>query len=345
VAATREETLSRAYDLLMFDLDGVVYVDGHAVDHAAESIASARAEGTHIAFITNNASRTPEQVAAHLRELGVEASPTDVVTSSQAAARLLLRDHGEGAAISVLGADGLVMALREAGLRPVPVGDPDAVALVSGYAPQVRWHVIMQAATKIRNGLPWVATNTDLTLPTDDGLAPGHGLLVRLISDFAGVTPKVAGKPERPLLDETRMRVQGQHPLMVGDRLDTDIAGARRAEIDSLLVMTGVTDVGQLLAAAPAERPTWLGHDLTALTRPGCCAAESEGAWRAGPWTAEVDSGQLTVSGSRRDADAGGDLDAWWTAVAAAGWSHLDRTGRTADGSGLAVPGTSGASG
>lgn len=353
MAGTREETLSRAYDLLMFDLDGVVYVDGHAVDHAAESIASARADGAHVAFITNNASRTPEQVAAHLRELGIQARSTDVVTSSQAAARLLLRDHGEGAAISVLGADGLVEAVREAGLRPVLVGDLDAVAVVSGYAPQVRWRVIMQAATKIRNGLPWVATNTDLTLPTDDGLAPGHGLLVRLISDFAEVTPQVAGKPERPLLDETRMRVEGRHPMMVGDRLDTDIAGARGVGIDSLLVMTGVTDLAQLLAATPEERPTWVGHDLTALARPGCRATESDGVWRAGPWRVAVESGRLTVSPSDAgegadadsDADSVADSDAWWTAVAAAGWAHLDRTGSTADATELAVPGSPGAPG
>src|SRR3954452_11819063 len=165
----------------------------------------------------------------------------------------------------------------------------------------------MQAATLIRNGLPWVVTNTDLTLPTDNGLAPGHGLLVRLISDFAEVAPQVAGKPQRPLLDETRLRVEGERPLMVGDRLDTDIAGGHQAGTDSLLVMTGVSSLADVLAARPGERPTWIGHDLTALLRRGCEATRAdheEEAWRAGPWTARVAGGRLVVEGAASDAAA-----------------------------------------
>ena len=324
-------TLAHAYDLLMFDLDGVVYVDGHAVDHAAESIAEARRSGAHIAFVTNNASRTPGQVADHLVELGVEATPADVVTSSQAAARLLVERLGKGACVSVLGAVGLEEALREAALEPVPVGDDRAVAIASGYAPEVRWKVIMRAATLIRNGLPWTATNTDLSLPTDDGLAPGHGLLVRLISDFAQVEPDVAGKPARPLLDETRRRVGGDHPLMVGDRLDTDIEGARRAEVDSLLVMTGVSTLSDLVAAGPELRPTYVAHDLRALGRRPLRAEETADGWEAGGWSASADGSRLVVSGS-------GGADAWWSAVAAAAWRHLDQTGEAADVDGLSPP-------
>ncbi|HET9842744.1 MAG TPA: HAD-IIA family hydrolase [Nocardioides sp.] len=335
MAEPRGESLATAYDLLMFDLDGVVYVDGHAVQHAAESIAGARSGGAHIAFITNNAARTPQQVADHLAELGIQADPADVVTSSQAAARLLANEHGAGAPIAVLGADGLSTALREAGLDPVEVGDPRAVAIVSGYAPEMRWRVIMRAATLIRNGLPWVVTNTDETLPTDDGLAPGHGLLVRLISDFAQIKPQVAGKPQRPLLDETRLRVEGEHPLMVGDRLDTDISGAHEAGVDSLLVMTGVSSLADLVAARPDQRPTWIGHDLTALGRAGWTAEESDGGWRAGPWAARLEEGRLLVEGS---GSGEGDLDPWWTAVAAAAWAHLDAAGSPADTSGLTVP-------
>jgi hypothetical protein len=211
------------------------------------------------------------------------------------------------------------------------------VALVSGYAPDVAWRVIMRAATLIRNGLPWIATNTDLTLPTDDGLAPGHGLLVRLISDFAEVTPQVAGKPQRPLLDETRLRVEGERPLMVGDRLDTDIAGAHQAETDSLLVMTGVSALADLVRAAHTERPTWIGHDLTALTRPGWTAEVGpDHLWRAGPWTAREEAGRLVVEGTGASPE---ELDAWWTAAAAAAWDHLDRTGREVDISTVSPPG------
>jgi len=342
VAGPLEASLATAYDLLMFDLDGVVYVDGHAVPHAAESIARAREAGAHVAFITNNPSRTPDQVASNLRGLGVSASAEDVVTSAQAAAQVLLREHGAGAPIAVLGAEGLLWAVQEAGLEPVEVGDPRAVAIVSGYAPDVRWRVIMRAATLIRNGLPWVATNTDLTLPIDDGLAPGHGTLVRLIGDFADVTPLVAGKPERPLLDETRRRVEGERPLMVGDRLDTDIEGAHVAEMDSLLVMTGVSGLSDLAGARPEERPTWIAHDLTALTRPGATATEDGDGFRAGRWTARQDGGRLLVEGS---GSAPEDLDAWWTVAAAAAWKHLDHTGEELDTSGVTPPEARSASG
>jgi HAD superfamily hydrolase (TIGR01450 family) len=338
----RGETLATAYDLLMFDLDGVVYIDGRAVEHAAESLSAAREAGAHVAFITNNPSRTPTQVAEHLRQLGVSAQPHDVVTSAQAAARLLLEEHGTGAPIAVLGAEGLVWAVTEAGLEAVEVGDPRAVGIVSGYAPEVRWRVIMRAATLIRNGLPWVATNTDLTLPIDDGLAPGHGLLVRLISDFAEVTPRIAGKPERPLLDETRRRVQGEHPLMVGDRLDTDIEGAHRAETDSLLVMTGVSSLADVIAARPEERPDWIAHDLTALGRPGVHATSESTGWSAGSWRARVDAGHLVVDGEGADQAA---LDAWWTVIAATAWEHLDSTGEPADTSRLTAPGRPSAAG
>jgi glycerol-1-phosphatase len=331
VADTGGDSLATSYDLVMFDLDGVVYVDGHAVVHAAQSIAETRSAGAHVAFITNNASRTPQQVADHLQELGVGAEAEDVVTSSQAAARLLREAHGDGAAIAVLGADGLVDALREAGLEPVEVGDDRAVAIVSGYAPDIRWRVIMQAAVEIRNGLPWTATNTDLTLPTDRGLAPGHGLLVRMISEFAEVTPVVAGKPQRPLLDETLRRVGGTHPLMVGDRLDTDIAGAHNAGTDSLLVMTGVSRLSDLVAARPDERPTWIGHDLSALGRPGCAATSGDGRWEADGWSAVLEHGRVVVDGS-------GSLDAWWTVVAAAAWAHRDQTGDPADVTDLTPP-------
>lgn len=327
----QDESLATAYDLLMFDLDGVVYVDGHAVDHASESIAAARRDGARIAFITNNAARTPGQVADHLGELGIEATTSDVVTSAQAAARLLHDRLGDGARVSVLGAEGLEEALREGGLEPVAVGDDRAVAVVSGYAPEIRWKVIMRAATLIRNGLPWTATNTDLTLPTGDGLAPGHGLLVRLISDFAEVEPEVAGKPARPLLDETRRRVGGDHPLMVGDRLDTDIEGARRAELDSLLVMTGVTSLSDLASAAPDLRPTYVAHDLRALARPPLRAEQADGHWQADGWSASAEDSRVTVTG-------GGGADGWWTVVAAAAWSHLDQTGRAAAVDGLSPP-------
>ena len=220
------EALTGCHDLAMLDLDGVVYVDGEAVPQAAEAIATAREQRMRVAFITNNASRTPSTVAAHLHQLGVHADDADVVTSAQAAARVLVERLGEGARVVLLGAEGLLEAVRAVGLAPVGVED-DAEAVVTGYGPDVLWREVMRAAVRIREGLWWVASNTDRSIPTAYGVAPGHGVLVETLQRFTGVDPVVAGKPARPLLDETVRRVGGERPLMVGDRLDTDIEGAR----------------------------------------------------------------------------------------------------------------------
>ena len=141
-------------------------------------------------------------------------------------------------------------------------------AVVTGYGPDVLWGQIMRAAVRIQDGLWWVASNTDLTFPTTFGVAPGHGVLVETLRRFTGVEPVVAGKPARPLLDETVRRCGGERPLMVGDRLDTDIEGAHAAGVDSLLVMTGVTGLAELVAAGPGLRPTYISADLRGLDMP-----------------------------------------------------------------------------
>lgn len=333
---TSEVALSEAYDLAMLDLDGVVYIGGDAVPGASAHLGRARAAGMRLAFITNNASRTPEQVAAHLRELGVTAEAQDVVTSAQAAAGLLEARFGAGARVVCLGAAGLEEALRARGLVPVGAEDP-AVAIATGYGPEVPWGAIMRAAVRIRDGLPWVASNTDHTFPAAFGVAPGHGVQVAMLRDFTGVEPVVAGKPARPLLDETVRRVGGTRPLMVGDRLDTDIEGANVAGVDSLLVLTGVTGLTDLVAAAPGLRPTFVAPDLGGLLEPhpapeaGHEAGHEAGEQRLGGWAASAPDGRLRVSG----AGSAGD---WWRVVVAAAWQHLDATGAAADVAALSPP-------
>ena len=260
-----EQPFVSAYDLAMLDLDGVVYVAGHAIEGVPEHLRRLRASGMHLAFITNNASRTPEKVSANLRKFGVEAAASDVVTSSQAAARLLLDRFGAGSRVLMLGAAGLDDALRDLGLVPVAASDPEPVALVTGYGPDVIWRDVMRATVRVHDGLPWVASNTDLSIPTGYGIAPGHGMLCGMIERFTGVQPTVAGKPQRPLLDETVRRVGGGRPLMVGDRLDTDIEGAHNAGVDSLLVLTGVSGLADLVTAPPKLRPTYLSPGLEGL--------------------------------------------------------------------------------
>jgi len=324
------EPLDQRYDLAMLDLDGVVYIGPDAVPGAPEHIAVARQAGMRVAFITNNAARTPQTVAEQLRDLGVDADDGDVVTSAQAAARLLADRLGAGGRVVVLGADGLEQAVLEAGLVPVHVED-DADAVVTGYGPEVRWRHIMRASVRIRDGLWWVASNTDMTIPTAFGVAPGHGVLVETVRRFSGVEPVVAGKPARPLLDETVRRCGGERPLMVGDRLDTDIAGARVAGVDSLLVMTGVTGLPELAAATPEERPTYVAADLGGLAGAHPAPQLQDEAVTLAGWTARVSDGALAVDGT-------GERDDWWRVVAVAAWRHLDDAGEPASTDGVEPP-------
>lgn len=320
------------HDLVMFDLDGVVYISGQAVPGAPEQIQAVRDSGAHIAFVTNNAARTPDRVASHLIELGVHADPDDVVTSAQAAARVLVDRFGAGARVLVLGAEGLWEAVRQAGLTPVKAdtgaeaeedGD-QTVALVTGYGPEVVWKDLMRAATRVRNGLIWVASNADMTIPTDYGIAPGHGVQVAMLRDFTGAKPVVAGKPSRPLLEETIRRVGGDRPLMVGDRLDTDIEGATEVNVPSLLVLTGVSGLQDVVAARPQERPSYLHTDLRGLHEPHPQVHWSDFVAECGGWRAWVSEGNLEADGSGAAAD-------WWRAVASAAWRHLDQSGTPAE--------------
>ncbi len=331
-----DQSLWDAYDVAMLDLDGVVYIGRDAVPGAPGHLARAREAGMHLAYVTNNASRPPSRVAAHLRDLGIEVEDDDVVTSAQAAARVLSEQLDDGAAVFLVGGEGLEVALREQGLEPVqdstlPDGSRPA-AVVSGFHGDLRWSTVIAGAILVREGLPWVASNTDLTVPTPLGPGPGNGALVGVVARFAEREPVVAGKPEPPLFEETLRRVGGSRPLVVGDRLDTDIEGANRTGYDSLLVMTGVTGLRELVAAGAESRPTYVAADLGALARPqppveaGADTHDEadDGTVRSGGWTARVQDGRLVVSGE-------GDVDAWWRVVSVAGWAHLDASGEPAD--------------
>ena len=326
------EPLLAGYDLAMLDLDGVVYIGAEAVDGAPEHLRRAREAGLHLAFVTNNASRPPQRVAEHLVRLGIEADRSDVVTSAQAAAHLLADRLPAGSPVFLLGGDGLRQALLEEGLRPVGSREEAPVAVVTGYGPDVLWRDIMVGAVLIRDGLPWVASNTDLTIPTDYGIGPGHGVQVRMLREFSGVEPEVAGKPQRPLLDETVRRVGGDHPLMVGDRLDTDIEGANHAGVDSLCVLTGVSGLTDLAAADREHRPTYLARTLEGLFTAHPVPESDGGQSVLGGWRATVDAGRLRVDGD------GGSADDWWRVVVTAAWRYADETGEVADTTDLRPP-------
>ncbi|MFV0130582.1 HAD-IIA family hydrolase [Streptomyces sp. HMX112] len=309
--------LSEAYDTALLDLDGVVYAGGEAITYAVESLGRARDGGMRLAYVTNNALRTPDAVAAHLTELGVPAEPGDVITSAQAVARLIAEQVPRGARVLVIGGEGLRVALRERGLEPVESADDDPVAVVQGYGgPELPWGRFAEASYAIARGLPWFASNTDLTIPSARGIAPGNGAAVEVVRIATGAEPRVAGKPLPPMHRETILRTGAERPLVVGDRLDTDIEGAFNGGVDSLLVLTGVTDPARLLAAVPEHRPTYVDADLRGLLtgQPEVTGAEGDG-YRCGGWTASVRGDGLALDGEGEALDG-------LRALCAAAWTR-----------------------
>ncbi len=291
-----EVPLCTAYDAALLDLDGVLYLGPEAVPHAATSVAAARSEGMRVAYVTNNASRRAAVVAAHLTQLGIDAAPEDVITSAQAAAGYLAARLPAGARVLVLGTEGLAEEVQARGLCPVRTAD-GAVAVVQGLSTTMNWEDLAEAAIALRAGALWVAGNRDATYPTHRGLVPGNGAFVAALEVATGATPVVVGKPEPELHLTSVARVGAQRPLVVGDRLDTDILGARRTGTDSLLVLTGVTDVAALLAAPPELRPSYVGTDLRALLAPQPAVHTQAGSATCGEAKAWYDGEVLECSG------------------------------------------------
>lgn len=321
--------LSEAYDTALLDLDGVVYAGGSAVPHAVESLTVARDGGMHLAYVTNNAARTPDAVAAQLSGYGLPTEPGDVVTSAQAVARLIAGQVPEGARILAIGGEGLKVALRERGLVPVDSAEDAPAAVVQGYDPKQNWEQLAEAAYAVGRGVPWFAANTDLTIPKERGIAPGNGALVEVVRIATGGTPQVAGKPQPPMHRETVLRTGAKRPLVVGDRLDTDIEGAFNGEVDSLLVLTGVTTAAELLAAPPEHRPTYVDADLRGILGPQPEVTAAEDGFRCGGWVASVAEDMLVLDGE------GSPLDGL-RALCAAAWTAAG-DGRCTAGAGKAL--------
>lgn len=308
--------LSEAYDTALLDLDGVVYAGGEAIEHAVGSLGRAREGGMHLAYVTNNALRTPDAVAEHLTELGVPAEPGDVITSAQAVARLISEQVPQGARVLVIGGEGLRVALRERGLVPVESAQDAPAAVVQGYGgPELAWGRFAEASYAIAAGVPWFASNTDLTIPSGRGIAPGNGAAVEVVRIATGAEPQVAGKPLPPMHRETILRTGARRPLVVGDRLDTDIEGAFNGGVDSLLVLTGVTDGARLLAARPEHRPTFVDADLRGMLTGQPEVAENSGEFMCGGWTAAVRDEEFALDGDGEPLDG-------LRALCAAAWTH-----------------------
>lgn len=317
-------TLVERYDGIVCDLDGVVYKGTDAVPHAVDALGGARTAGLRIVYATNNASRPPREVADQLTSLGLTLTQADVVTSSQAGAHTLAAELDAGAPVLAVGGEGVTLALQEVGLKPVRTGDPvlksGVGAVLQGLGRDVSWADLAEAAFVIQGGARWVATNADTTLPTHRGLAPGNGSLVAVVRYAVDVDPLVVGKPEAPLyLLAAKVLGTGiERTLAIGDRLDTDLAGAVNTGMDGLYVATGVSSPRDVALAGPDERPRYLAADLRALHRPYVEAQSGADGWVA------CDGVRVRVADGRIATDGSAGADARLRAFVTACWAAAD---------------------
>lgn len=284
------ESSGTPIDCVLFDLDGVVYHGTHAVDGAVDGINWLHSQSIPVNYVTNNATRTAAATAEKITGMGVDASADEVTTSAQVLAERLAERFGPGARVHLLGTTGLRVALEEAGLEITDSPDAESVAVAQGLDPEIDYTKIVRACEIIRSGAEWWASNPDFSLLTETGKVPGNGAFVDLIARLTDATPVIVGKPAPHMMDFAAGRLGAHRPLMVGDRLNTDIEGGCAAGIDTALVLTGIHDIHDALRAGPERRPTFILPNLRGLEalitgtdrgEPARIEAELRRAWAA----------------------------------------------------------------
>ena len=320
--------LAQLFDLALVDLDGVVYVGPDAVPGSVDAIAQSHRLGLRTAFVTNNAGRPASQVADHLRSLGIDVQGEDVVTSAMAAADLLAHRLPAGSAIGIVGGVGVTASVKAAGLRAVAPSSPEAVAILMGFGPDISWRDLAEASYAVAAGALFVATNTDRTFPTPQGIAPGSGAFVAAVQEASGVTPLVAGKPEPTLYRNAIDRFQSKNALVIGDRLDTDIAGAVNAGLTSLLVLSGICSPRQAVLASVGQRPDLIAADLQGLMTEQVFIrdiANSGQRWEHRGWSAHLEDSVVVVTAPVQDQGQSADWVDGVRCAAAAAWAQEDQ--------------------
>jgi HAD superfamily hydrolase (TIGR01450 family) len=297
----------------------VVYAGPGAIDGAVEALEQLHGTGTALGYITNNASRSPEEIAAHLRSLGAPAAPGQVFSSAWAGALLLARHVPAGSRVLVTGSHFLAEVVEAQGLVPVRSAEEGPDAVIQGFDPGLGWKDLAEASYAIAGGAFWVATNTDMSIPQARGIAPGNGALVAAVQAATAAVPLVAGKPEAALFEAAADSLGATRPLVVGDRLDTDILGGNNAGMDTAAVLTGVDTVESILAARTAERPRYLLASLRDLYLPYPEVIADGGAFRCGDSVASVEAGVLRLTGSPDSLDT-------WRCACAAWWDTHPQT-------------------
>jgi HAD superfamily hydrolase (TIGR01457 family) len=293
------------YDTLLADLDGVVYEGTRAIAHAVDSLNKLQANGIAVGYVTNNSSRTPETISAQLNGFGLNTAAEQIIGSAQTGTELLATMVAPGSKILVVGGDGLRSRVASAGFLVVDSADENPAGVIQGFAPEVAWKHLAEAAYAIQAGAKWVATNSDWTLPQERGLAPGNGTLVSAVHTAVGQLPLVAGKPEPAIFQTALRQFNTNAALFVGDRIDTDITGANRAGVDSALVMTGVSTRKELLGVKPEGRPTYILADLSELHADYVEAKKTKRGFACGKAEVELLGNRVIVThGDPRSLDA-----------------------------------------
>ncbi|PQV63749.1 4-nitrophenyl phosphatase [Abditibacterium utsteinense] len=265
-----------AVSTFIFDLDGVIWRGDAPVTGAPESLARLRQAGRRCLFASNNSSRIPQFYAEKLSAMGIPAAPEDVVTSSTATALYLSQHFPRGFSAYVVGEEGIVRALESIGARVISddeisqsAGIQSVDCVVAGIDRAFNFEKLKRAQQFLLAGAQFIATNRDATFPVENGVFPGAGSIVAAIETAAGTAAISMGKPQ-PGMFLAILESYGLQPAqaaMIGDRLDTDIAGANRAGIGAIFVATGVTSLQTALEAKGEERPDAHFEDLPALCR------------------------------------------------------------------------------
>jgi 4-nitrophenyl phosphatase len=247
---------------LLLDMDGVLWRDMEAIGDLPSILAQITAKGIKLAFVTNNATRTVEQYQEKFRGFKVEVVAEQIFTSSKATGEYLQQRFPEGGNVYVIGERGLQEAIQEAGFT---LANNECLAVVVGLDRDLTYEKLKRAALLIRRGSAFIGANPDPSLPSPEGDVPGAGSILAALEAATGVKPLIIGKPERALLDSAmaQLGVSPSETLVVGDRVETDIAAGQKAGCRTALVLSGVTSESGARAWKPA--PDYIEKDLETL--------------------------------------------------------------------------------
>ncbi|WIK65270.1 HAD hydrolase-like protein [Gleimia hominis] len=320
------EPLTDRYDAVLLDLDGVCYMGKNPVPYAAQEVAKAVESGMQQVFVTNNAARSPQAIVEQLTSFDLPADTKHVMTAAMDIAHIMSEELPAGARVYVIGGQGLREAVQEAGFEVVASADDHPDAVVQGFDRSVDWQTLSEGAFAINAGAKYYASNLDASLPVERGFALGNGALVRAVRYATNVKPTAGGKPLPGIYHRATALVGAEHPVAVGDRLETDVAGALQASVPCLHVLTGVHDAKAVILAERGLRPQLVHTDMRGLNeahpRP---QHHKDGTWTCGvSQVAQVIGNQLTLDGVVLDSDnVQVTLDSYRALIAAA-WEYSE---------------------